>query len=125
MQAFRPIAAAIALLALAGCANPERSRDTADPHVPAITLAQQVCANCHGVTGVSTSPNFPNLAAQSPDYLVIRSDQLTNNEAFAGAGAPFRSEAERDAMLQAYEELPVPANMGWTLRIYRKRPGNG
>jgi hypothetical protein len=62
---------------------------------------------------------------QSPDYLVVRADQLTNNEAFAGSGAPFRSEAERDAMLQGYEELPVPANMGWTLRIYRKRPGNG
>lgn len=83
MQVIRPIAAiaaiaavatvatvAAAVLALAGCANPERSRDTADPHVPALALARQVCSNCHGVTGVSTSPNFPNLAAQTPDYLV-------------------------------------------------------
>jgi cytochrome c553 len=73
MQAFRPIAAiALLAIALAGCANPERSRDTGDSHVPALALARQVCSNCHGVTGVSTSPNFPNLAAQTPDYLVAQ-----------------------------------------------------
>jgi len=28
-----------------------------------------VCANCHGVNGISVSPNFPILAAQMPSYL--------------------------------------------------------
>lgn len=65
-----------ALLAAAalvsGCANPTRSRDLANPAVPATTLALQVCSNCHGVTGTTTSPNFPNLAAQPEAYLVAQ-----------------------------------------------------
>ncbi len=52
-----------------GCANPERSRDLANPAVSATTLAQQVCSNCHGLTGNATSPNFPNLAAQPEAYI--------------------------------------------------------
>jgi len=30
----------------------------------------QVCAACHGADGNSTSPQFPRLAGQYPDYLV-------------------------------------------------------
>ena len=59
-------------LASAGCADPSRSRNTADPQVPALALAQQVCSNCHGMTGVSISPTFPNLAAQTPAYLLAQ-----------------------------------------------------
>lgn len=57
------------VLAAAGCANLPRSRDTANPDVAGRTLAMQVCSNCHGVTGVARSPNFPNLAAQQEVYL--------------------------------------------------------
>src|SRR6202051_848882 len=32
-------------------------------------LAETTCANCHGVSGRSISPNFPNLAAQTAPYL--------------------------------------------------------
>ena len=56
----------------AGCTNLERSRDLANPKVSATTLAQQVCSNCHGLTGVAVSPNFPNLAAQSEPYIVAQ-----------------------------------------------------
>jgi cytochrome c553 len=63
------IAVAIAL-ALAGCAAPERSRNTANPNTPARTLAEQVCSNCHEVDGNSVSPNFPRLAAQQKTYMV-------------------------------------------------------
>ena len=56
----------------AGCANLPRSRDLANPDVAGKTLAEQVCSNCHGVTGTATSPNFPNLAAQQEDYLKIQ-----------------------------------------------------
>jgi len=62
------LAAAVALAT--GCANPERSRDLANPNVSATTLAQQVCSNCHGMTGSSISPNFPNLAAQVEPYVI-------------------------------------------------------
>ena len=65
------IVLAIALLAGA-CAGPERSRNLADPAVPALALAQQVCSNCHGLGGTAISPNFPNLAAQNEGYLVAQ-----------------------------------------------------
>jgi cytochrome c553 len=62
---------ALAALALsAGCSNIERSRSLADPQVPAQTIAQQVCSNCHGLEGRSENPKFPNLAGQPAKYLV-------------------------------------------------------
>jgi len=64
------VAAAVSLAT--GCANPTRSRDLANPDVSATTLAQQVCSNCHGLTGNSTSPNFPNLASQTEPYLAAQ-----------------------------------------------------
>jgi cytochrome c553 len=63
--------ASVAVLA-AGCANPERSRDLANPNVSATTLAQQVCSNCHGMTGNAVSPNFPNLAGQVEPYTIAQ-----------------------------------------------------
>jgi cytochrome c553 len=67
------VAAMIAAVSLAtGCANPTRSRDLANPDVSATTLAQQVCSNCHGVTGNAVSPNFPNLAGQVETYLIAQ-----------------------------------------------------
>lgn len=63
----------LALTALAsGCSAPERSRALGNPAISGKTLALQVCANCHGVEGISTSPNFPHLAAQSAAYLEIQ-----------------------------------------------------
>ena len=69
--------ATVALVAVAaglsvGCANPQRSRDLANPAVSAVTMAQQVCSNCHGITGNSVSPNFPNLAGQTEPYFVAQ-----------------------------------------------------
>lgn len=63
-------AALLAASLVAGCANPTRSRDLANPNVAATTLAEQVCSNCHGVTGSATSPNFPNLAGQTEPYII-------------------------------------------------------
>jgi len=54
------------------CADIERSRDLHNPKVSATTLAQQVCSNCHGQSGNATSPNFPNLAAQSEPYVTAQ-----------------------------------------------------
>lgn len=55
-----------------GCAPLERSRAIGSDEVPALTLAQQVCSSCHGVTGNSISPAFPKLAGQQHDYLVTQ-----------------------------------------------------
>lgn len=73
-------------LALTGCAEPSRSRNLADPHVSATTLAQQVCSNCHGVTGVSVSPNFPNLAAQPAPYLLAQLQEFKSHDREDPAG---------------------------------------
>lgn len=58
------------LLLIASCSSVERSRTLGNPEVPANTIALQVCSNCHGPQGISTSPVFPNLAAQQQPYLV-------------------------------------------------------
>ena len=61
---------AVALIGMtADCANLPRSRDTANPNVSGETLAMQVCSNCHGPTGNSLSPDFPNLAQQQDAYI--------------------------------------------------------
>ena len=54
----------------AGCTTTlSRSRDLGNPNVPAKTLAEQVCSNCHGVDGNSINPTFPKLAAQQDEYI--------------------------------------------------------
>ena len=70
------IALALAAIAtVAGCAAPERSRALNNAATPPVTIAQQVCSNCHGIDGNSVSPNFPRLAAQQPAYTI---EQLTS-----------------------------------------------
>ena len=56
------------VLGLGACSDLERSRNLADPSVPAKALALQVCSNCHGIDGNSSSPNFPRLAGQTEEY---------------------------------------------------------
>lgn len=63
------LAACAALVLAAGCANPERSRDLANPQIAGTVIAQQACSMCHGLGGMSVSPNFPNLAGQPAPYL--------------------------------------------------------
>lgn len=40
-------------------ANPEAGKAT----------VETVCASCHGITGISSSGSFPNLAGQKEEYL--------------------------------------------------------
>ncbi len=75
-----------AALLSTGCANPGRSRDLNNPAVAGTTLAQQACSLCHGVTGISTSPNFPNLAAQPEDYIVAQLTGFRNQSRQDPAG---------------------------------------
>ncbi|MDE1941688.1 MAG: cytochrome c4 [Betaproteobacteria bacterium] len=75
---MKTISKAFALTALAlsvaACSNIERSRNLANPRVSGSTLAQQVCASCHGGAvgqdnGTSINPSYPNLAGQQAVYL--------------------------------------------------------
>lgn len=36
------------------------------------TIANRTCAICHGPVGISTNPQYPNLASQNPEYLDAR-----------------------------------------------------
>lgn len=56
----------------AGGAVAGPSRDLGRADITGATLATQVCSMCHGVKGVSVSPNFPNLAAQQPAYVTAQ-----------------------------------------------------
>ena len=44
---------------------------------------------------------------ERPDWIVIRRSALTGTAAFAGAGAPFRSPAERDALFARYAQSTI------------------
>jgi hypothetical protein len=46
-------------------------------------------------------------ASQKPDWLVVRRGVLRSGNAFAGVGAPFRSETERDSLLARYQLVQV------------------
>jgi cytochrome c553 len=73
MATLRKLLAGSVLVGLAAsCANTDRSRNTANPNVSGGTLAMQVCSNCHGPTGNSVSPNFPNLAQQQEAYIAAQ-----------------------------------------------------
>lgn len=58
----------IALVALVGFMLVTVWVDAKDKAAPP-ALVTKVCSTCHGLHGVSTSPMFPNLAAQQPQYL--------------------------------------------------------
>lgn len=77
---------AIAVGLAVGCTNLPRSRDLGNPEVSGQTLAEQVCSNCHGVTGTATSPNFPNLAGQQEVYLSNQLHELKGHSRRDPAG---------------------------------------
>jgi len=77
-------ASLLPLAALVGCADLAAPNAGAQSNMNAVTLAQTVCASCHGYTGNSASPQFPKLAGQQRDYLVA---QLTDFKGHARADA--------------------------------------
>jgi cytochrome c553 len=72
MQPPQVLAIAAAVMLAVGCSTVERSRDIGNPAVSGATLAAQVCSNCHGIDGNSTSPNFPRLAGQPEAYVALQ-----------------------------------------------------
>ncbi len=66
---------------------------------------------------------FDIVRTHAPRWLVVRPDLLATGSAFAGAGAPFRSEYEQGLLLQSYEQVwpeqPISAH---GLEVYRRRP---
>ena len=80
----------IALITLvAACSQIDRSRAVGNSEVSATTMAQQVCASCHGVTGNSVSPAFPKLAGQQRDYLVSQLAEFKSHNRSNPAGVQY------------------------------------
>jgi len=98
------VAAALTGL-MAGCTNVERSRDTANPAVSGDTLAMQVCSNCHGPTGNSVSPNFPNLAAQQEVYLAAQLHAFKGHSRVDPAGFEYMWGLSHDLTDKQIQEL--------------------
>ncbi len=103
------------ILSTVACSSPERSRDLNDASIPANTTALQVCSNCHGAKGVATSPNFPNLAAQTQPYLVqqltaFRSHGRSDPEGYEymwGLSAHL-TDAQISGLASYFSQLPPP-----------------
>lgn len=115
---------AVTAITLAGCATLERSRDVGNPAVSGKTLAAQVCSNCHGVDGNSTSPDFPRLAGQSEEYLVLQLKSFRGHDRRDPPGPEFMwglsrklTDAQIDglaAYFHAQTPKPNPAGPGAT-----------
>lgn len=76
----KPIAALIgAALAVATSIG---SAQNAPPAPPTMTVGEEravhLCSTCHGPRGISTSPEFPILAAQLKVYLVLQLENFQN-----------------------------------------------
>lgn len=93
------------LFAISGCADTSRSRNLGDPNVSGTTLAQQVCSNCHGVTGNSVSPNFPNLAGQQTDYVVAQLQVFKSHDRQDPAGFEYMWGLSRSLTAKQMDEL--------------------
>lgn len=61
---------AVGLAAASICVEAAAPSAPPSPTTPAPVLAKDVCATCHGATGMATMANVPNLAAQQQEYLV-------------------------------------------------------
>ncbi len=90
-----------------GCANLQRSRDTANPNVSGDTLAQQVCSNCHGQAGNSVSPNFPNLAGQQEAYITSQLNEFKGHSRQDPAGFEYMWGLSHNLSDKQIQELAV------------------
>jgi len=90
-----------------GCTNLQRSRDLANPDVAGQTLAEQVCSNCHGVTGMASSPNFPNLAAQQEVYFTNQLNEFRGHSRRDPAGFEYMWGISRSLTDKQVHELAV------------------
>lgn len=77
------------VMMVAACSQIDRSRAVGNPEVSAVTMAQQVCSTCHGVTGNSVSPAFPKLAGQQREYLVAQLAEYKSHNRSNPAGAQY------------------------------------
>ncbi|MEP7328221.1 MAG: cytochrome c [Betaproteobacteria bacterium] len=71
--------------------------------------AQEVCAACHGVDGVSPVADFPKLAGQYPDYL-------------AKALRDYKSGARKNAVMAGFAQGLTPKDIENLSAYYSAQP---
>lgn len=99
------LAPILLLSTLVACSNLDRSRDLSNPDVSGRTLAQQVCSNCHGMTGASVSPNFPQLAGQQTSYLEAQLKGFRSHQRHDPAGFQYMWGISRNLTDRQISEL--------------------
>ena len=78
MRLFRSFLLLI-FFALGACTNVEQSKDVYKSDATGTELALQVCSACHGKTGQAVSDQFPKLAGQHQEYLLIQLSEFAEH----------------------------------------------
>ena len=68
----------------------------ADDAEKAKTIVANICANCHGMDGNSTAPNFPKLAGRHPEYLVRELKEFISGKRKSEIMAPIAAALDPD-----------------------------
>lgn len=119
-----------AAMLLATTVSIARSADlTPEVRSSAARMAVGTCANCHGAQGTSIVPKFPNLAAQTENYLVtqlkaFRSRSRGDPDAlsFMWGMAAALDDSQIDGLAEYYSRKPAPgrSNVDATLQARGK-----
>jgi len=120
MKANSSILLSMVVIALTACSTPDRSRDLGNPAINGKTLALQVCINCHGADGNSTSPNFPRLAGQQAAYFTAQLKSFRSPGRSDPAGFEYMwglskhlTDEQIDALAKYYaQQRPLPGVPG-------------
>jgi len=114
-QPFRRLAclAALAGIAALGAPRPAVAAEAAAGNATAGAAKAAVCGACHGITGNSVNPEWPNLAGQHAGYIV---EQLALFKGAARSNAIMQGQAVAlsatdMADVAAYFEKQVPAGL--------------
>lgn len=70
---------ALCVAMLTGCTHSNEEAGQGTSPMSGIAMADQVCAQCHGLTGESISPTFPKLAGQQKEYLKLQLADFKNH----------------------------------------------
>lgn len=125
----RPVAVAALLglgLVLAALAGPSRSEEA-----PRLTEAIDQCAACHGKVGHAVSPNIPNLAGQSLEYMInqlqrfaglTRSDFVEDAVDPPVAPDPDPSRQHRSALMKQHASAVTAGTLRDVAEYYSRLP---
>jgi cytochrome c553 len=102
-------------VALAGVLQPVIAQP-ADADAKAKDIAMKVCSECHGPTGESVNPKYPNLAAQQPIYFENQLKAFRNHtrsgldaqHIMLGKAERILEEMLAGAMARYYASQPAP-----------------